>query len=545
MLQFANPAALWLLTLIPPLILLYLLKRRRRDVVVPSVMLWKQVLEDLRANRPFQKLRSQLLLYLQILIVVLITAILSGPRLVESSQLSRRMVLVMDISASMQATDEKPSRFEVAREKLRREMESAAPADEILLLTVGAEASVLQSFTTSRSAVRARLDSLQPEDTAGNWMQLGRVLEPLLKETPVPRVVIASDFSGLPDEMKRKIAFNPLQVGSSGENVAITRVVAEPLPESPEIQQLFYQIRNCGHDARQADVQLFADNQLIDAFSIEVGPDADVDRTANLKVTAPLEIKVHIDPSDALALDNEFVLRLEPSSRMDVQAEYDNPFLIKALGALPSVQISKTGRIRVSKTETADQDEPGIYFVEPPASAPSGRVVEWNSTHPVLRFVDPGLWSLARYGVLAVPADAVVLMETGGGPVAYARETARGRAVVLGFRLEDSNVYSLAGFPVMMQNALLWIYRDLQESMPSLTGPAHLKEGEYDSGTRRGFINFADSRESAIAPGTPAAPSASGVRKMAHTRDLSRWFLLLAISIVIVEWWAFHRRMEL
>src|SRR4051812_41528473 len=101
MIEFANPSALWLLTLIPPLILLYLLKRRRQDLVVASLLLWKQALEDTRAHRPFQRLRSQLLLYLQILILVLITAILSAPRWVERSQLSQRWVLVMDTSASM------------------------------------------------------------------------------------------------------------------------------------------------------------------------------------------------------------------------------------------------------------------------------------------------------------------------------------------------------------------------------------------------------------------------------------------------------------
>lgn len=542
MIEFAHPAALWLLTLIPPLILLYLLKRRRHEVVVPSVMLWKQVLEDLRANRPFQKLRSQLLLYLQILIVVLIAAILSGPRLVESSQESRRWVLVMDVSASMQATDEKPSRFEAAREKLRREIDRAAPADKILLIALGAEASVLQSFTASHSAVRTRLDSLQPEDTAGNWMQLGRVLEPLLRETPLPRVAIASDFSGLPDELKQKIAFDPLQVGKSGDNVGITRAVAESLPESTEVQQLFYQIHNYAHDPRSIDVQLLADDQLIDAFSIEIGPDGAVDRTASLKITTPVEIKIRIDPSDALALDNEFILKLEPSLKMQVQAEYENVFLRKALAALLSVQMSKTGSIRIAKVGNTDQAEPGIYFVEPPDTAPAGRIVEWNSTHPVLRFVDSGLWSLAKYSILVVPADAVVLMETARGPVAYARETEHGRIIVLGFTLEDSNLYELAGFPVMMQNALQWIQQDLQKPLSSLTGPSTPKEGAYNSGNRKGFSNFADSRESAIAPGKTTAFARSGAQKIAQTRDLSRWFLLLAIGIVIVEWWAFHRR---
>ena len=101
MVEFSNVPALWLLTLAIPLVLLYLLKRRRRDVVVPSTMLWKQALEDIRADTPFQKLKSSLLLLLQLLILVLITAILSGPHLVSSASLSRQRILVLDCSASM------------------------------------------------------------------------------------------------------------------------------------------------------------------------------------------------------------------------------------------------------------------------------------------------------------------------------------------------------------------------------------------------------------------------------------------------------------
>ena len=545
MIEFTNPAALWLLTLIAPLVLLYLLKRRRQDVVVPSLMLWKQAMEDLRAHRPFQKLRSRLLLYLQILILVLITAILSGPRLVQSSQQSRRWVLVMDVSASMQATDENPDRFHVARDKLLRVLDQAAPADEVLLLSLGAEASVLQPFTTAHSSAREKLEALEAEDTPGNWQQLARVLEPLMKEAPLPRVVIASDFSGFPAEMQNRIPFDPERVGRQGDNVAITRAVTEPLPGSAEEQQLFYQIQNDSTSSRIVEVDIQADHNVIDAFSMPVAPSGIIDRTTNLTITAPAEIRLRISPADALALDNEFVLHVEPGRRAQVDARYENVFLLKALGALPLVERAHPGEIRIEKTLLQNQTSPGIYFVHAAPASPSGRVLQWNSAHPVLRFVDAGMWSFTRYAVLTPPADATVLIETALGPVGYASERNGERRIVLGFTLEDSNLYRLAGFPVFLQNAIQWIDEDLHSPLPSVTGPEIRKEGAFEMGKSKGYANFADAGESKILPGNPRGLAKSGTQNVPRRRDVSRWFLILALGIVIVEWWAFHRRMEL
>jgi len=103
-------------------------------------MLWKQALEDTQAYTPFQKLRSNLLLLLQILMVVLFTALLAQPYFPQPSKQSRQWILAIDASASMQAEDEAPNRFEVAKKKLRTAMESIGPGDEVMLVAVASEA---------------------------------------------------------------------------------------------------------------------------------------------------------------------------------------------------------------------------------------------------------------------------------------------------------------------------------------------------------------------------------------------------------------------
>src|SRR5437588_7546542 len=107
--QFASPLSLtaWAVLAGVPvgIIALYFLKLRRRPIQVPSTLLWRRSLEDLHVNSLFQRLRKNLLLFLQLLAVILVMLTLAGPRIRGSSSQGERFVLAIDNSASMSASD--------------------------------------------------------------------------------------------------------------------------------------------------------------------------------------------------------------------------------------------------------------------------------------------------------------------------------------------------------------------------------------------------------------------------------------------------------
>ncbi len=102
------------------IIALYFLKLRRRPVRVPSTLLWQRSLEDLHVNSLFQRLRRNLLLFLQLLAVALAMLALAGPQMKGSGATGQRFVLMIDNSASMSATDVAPSRLARAKEAAKK-----------------------------------------------------------------------------------------------------------------------------------------------------------------------------------------------------------------------------------------------------------------------------------------------------------------------------------------------------------------------------------------------------------------------------------------
>lgn len=543
MLSFANPSALWLLLLIIPLILLYLLRRKRTELVVPSVLLWKLAVEDSRAQTPFQKLRSNLLLLLQILIVVLVTAALSEPHLASSYQQSQRWIIVIDSSASMQSSDVKPNRFLQARAELLKLIASLPAPDEIMLIALSSEASILQSFSAQHSLIRSKLESLKPEDLAEDWQQLRLLLDPLLKENPRPRIVIASDFANMPEDIRQGFSFNAVAFGRSNDNVGIIHAVLRGLPENSEVQELFYQIKNWSGIQKNLQVELKMDDSTIDAYDTPLGSGQTLERSVRVSITTPSKVTIQVRPSDFLSLDNDFVIQAEPRKRIPVQVAGANPFVQNALKVIPTVTVTSSAAIVVGTITQTDQA--GIFFTSTKSKGCTGAIVDWNASHPSLRFVNAGLWQLSSCALLTPTESTETLLETEQGPVGYAEHLGKKRRVVLGFLPEQSNIVLLAGFPIFLQNTIEWISEELQPNLPSLTGGQFRYEGPIELYEQTGYVNFENERESNIAPSMPKTGSIVSRNLVQIRRDVSFWFLILLTTVVMLEWYVFHRRIEI
>lgn len=144
------------------LLLLYFLKLKRKPQAVPSTFLWKKSIEDLHVNRLLQWLRKNILLLLQLLVILAALYAVLAPRIHGSQSAGRHYIVMIDNSASMSATDVKPSRLDWAKAEALKEIDASTDADVGMVILFNSTAEIRQSYTNNRDLLRRAVDAIQP-----------------------------------------------------------------------------------------------------------------------------------------------------------------------------------------------------------------------------------------------------------------------------------------------------------------------------------------------------------------------------------------------
>src|SRR2546422_11613247 len=144
--SFLAPAAAILALTLPAIVARYVLNIRRPTRIVPALHLRPNQIRDRQANVPWQRLRPSWLLFLQLLAAAVLVAAAVQPALPAGAALARHSIVLIDASASMQATDVAPSRLEVAKRQVNALIDQLGPTDRMTVITVGSAASIVASL---------------------------------------------------------------------------------------------------------------------------------------------------------------------------------------------------------------------------------------------------------------------------------------------------------------------------------------------------------------------------------------------------------------
>ncbi|MBI3947563.1 MAG: VWA domain-containing protein [Armatimonadetes bacterium] len=492
-----NPLSLlWLLFAVPAILFLYLLKMKRRDRVVSSVLLWSRVIKDVQANTPFQKLRRNLLLFLQILLVLLIAVALSRPFVRVRAPGGKNVALVIDGSASMRATDVPGGRFEEARRQARRMVDGMGRGDQAMVILATARAHPLCPLTGDTDALRRALDAMRPGDTTTNLGDAVALAASLLWKRPDAEIFILSD--GAFEEMSLADRFAPaagadadsgpraarlhyVKIGRRGENVGITALDVRKSLAGAFDYQAFARVRNFGTADRRFALELYRDDSLINAREVSLAPGQAHGEVFGIQGSAVGALRVRLDAADDLAADNAAAVMLEPRRRLNVLlATPGNLFLENALNVDPRVSLAKAapGAVRAS-------DVPRYDIIVLDGKAPSGlpakgrylflgtggeaapveitgqvdqpSFLDWDRRHPVTRFLDLSRVQIARALVARPRPWGQALADSEAGPLLVAGEREGLRSLFLGFDLTQSDLPVRVAFPILLANAIDWL----------------------------------------------------------------------------------------
>lgn len=326
-----------ILAAIPPAILsLYFLKLRRRDVVVPSTMLWKKAIEDLHVNSIWQRLRNNLLLILQLLFMGLLILACLRPGWSGMNRIGERRIYIIDNSASMGATDSAPMRLEVAKAKVRELIQDTASDDVGMVIAFSDRADVRQGFTSDKRRLIDAVESIQVTShmtdarealrAAAGLANPGRTSFEDNKDVQVADAVPATVYLvtdgaigdlGEAEYGKLKIEYVP--VGSvDTPNLGIVGFAVERNEEKTDRLEAFARVINTGSERVDGTASLYLDDSLLDASTLSVDAGQEVGLRFEMQGIDQGKLRLELDHTDALAIDNVAYAAVRPSRQMAV-----------------------------------------------------------------------------------------------------------------------------------------------------------------------------------------------------------------------------------
>lgn len=386
--SFLNLWALWIAAgVVPLLLLLYFLKLRRREQRISSTLLWKRAVQDLQVNAPFQKLRKNLLLLLQLLILVLAILALTRPIVHTSIAEEQRVVILIDRSASMNTSEGGDTRLEQAKEQARRLLRTLNRTGSRWLSFAGAEqqtqamviafadrAVPVSSFTANMGELTELVAAIEPTDERTNLREALQLAEAYIRpparstdamnnqSTPISaappaRLVLISDggMSDLDDTVLRSGTMEIIRVGEARDNVGITRMRSQRNYERPSELSVFVEIENFGPEAVTTDISLFVDDRREEVETLTLSgavdrraagggeqPEDQADAPSRTALSFALlldrgaVLEARLSRDDALGVDDEAYLVVPPPRRQRVLVVTEgNIFLDGALREMP------------------------------------------------------------------------------------------------------------------------------------------------------------------------------------------------------------------
>ena len=593
---------------------LYLHHRRPQRRRVSTLQFWASVQPVAQPRRRW--LREPWALLAQVLFLLFLILALANPRWGLTSE-GRSVVIVLDTSIWSQVRPAGASAWiDTERQEAQRVLDTLPSDDRVLLLPAEADAPPILPFTTDRGALRR---AIAEAPISSGTADIPRALE-MGKATLSGRRrgLLVYIGPGMLDEQQarsleefRAVMENPDDnldlpqflirlVGGEApvQNRGITRLSLRRDAAQPDLWHLLTQLKNYSDTKTSVVLKLSVSGQPLGQRAISLSPG----ELANAENEFTWEkgglLQAEISPSDALEADDRAVVNL-PTFRVIRVAVFPgkSPFPADLLSVLSNnpylstevvtpgmnADVSPDVAIYQGTNLSAQPAFNSIWFLSGPASAASHsvRVVEWNSQHPVTRWVRTHDVSVRNPAVLEMQPNDTILASTEGSPPApliIAREQNGHRLLIIGFNPHNSNFPLQSAFPLLMAGGVEWMTHSVDESAESLStgeldlqGPAtriispsgrdvpfaRKAQDVHLLATETGVYRVVSpSGETNVAVNTPLLPAQRMTLTPPETAriesepfqrpggDLWRWLVLLGMAALWLEWWLYYSGRE-
>ena len=531
--NLAHPTALAWAALGVPIVIFYILKVRQRRVPVSTTLFWQQIFEEKPPRSLWERLRHLLSLLVQLALLGLLVLALAEPFFPWESLRARRLVLVVDNSASMNATDVAPSRLARAKAEGHRVIDRLGARDAMAIIAAGTEPQVACGLTGHQRSLHAALDRIAPSDgptRVKDAVSLGRRL---VADARNRKVIVLTD-AAFPEAAAllgpKEKDVEAVVVGTPAGNTAITRFQARRSLLDPIGYEILATVANHSKAkvACRFEIDLGAD--VVDVVPLELEPGGTWTKVIEKTSADGGRLTARIDRADALMVDNEAWAILPRRAPRPVTLVSDGDlFLEKVLEAIPLVELKRvteppppstaaTSVVTVLHRKVPDPLPGGPLLVVDPG----GGCALWDLGEPLVNPIvtrqdkESPLMAHVRLDNVMMPAarkltlkaKAQVLAESvTGDPLLCAFDRPGGKVLVLTVDLDKSDLPLQTAFPILVSNALAWFtgsQGELRESLASGT-VAEIELPAPDRGQGEWLLRSPDGRSRPLPRGASRA----------------------------------------
>ncbi len=471
------PLALLAAAVVGPLIVaMYLLKLRREERTVSSTFLWQRMVRDVEANAPWQKLRRSLLLLLQLLLMLLLVFALARPYLAAQGISGRNLIIIIDHSASMGATDEPPSRLDAAKAKAFQLIDQLPDGGRATIIAAGGQMEVPAAATSDRRELRRAIEQIRLTNSGGSDFSQALTLAAALaaREEDSEVAIISDGNVTLPQDLRVPATVSYFPVGRSTENVAVSAIALQPGPAG---QTLFVQAANYGQAPTERRLDIYLDGAAFNAYNLTLDPGREQSIIAEIPAQVEV-VEARLAGEDALPADDRALAVSTLGEALNVRLVSDgNRFLETGLSLLPGIRVTTVPTSTTTFTETVAQVPVTILDGVTPQELPPGnllfigplRSTEFFSVtgeieFPVVRPAggdDPILRNVSLSEVSVLKAARIVpgswgrvVVDSDGAPLLVVGERDGRRVAVLAFDLHHSDLPLQVAFPLLLSNLM-------------------------------------------------------------------------------------------
>ncbi len=521
------PAALAFGAIIPIILLFYLMRPKRQERVVGSTFLWRQALQDIQASRPWQRLRITLLLLLQLLAAIVIVLILARPAIFIRGPISGNTIIILQASASMQATDVAPSRFESAKNTISDLIDAMGPDDHISLISMAHTPQVLLTQSQDHVQLHAALQRAHVTNQDADLQQALSLATSLAAGQSNPQALVIGDGHVTNTHQSIPVPFpvRYMSVGTDTPNAAIMALAARSLHGQLTASA---QIGNFSHQSRSLPVELYADNTLVSVQTITLAGGASGSLSWSPLKAGTRILHARIVTQDALKADQEAWAIVGSSLRgRTLLVTKGNTFLKTGLSLQPNVSLFETTPEKYSSAGNYDLTifdgfvpptlpSGNLFFINPPegnylfgsSDKPThvGQISAGNDTANLLASVDLSSIHVIHAAHQLKPALwAQTIISAPETPLLLAGEDDNRRVAVLGFDLHESDLPLQPSFPILLHNLTSWFLPPPVPENAQVT-PGTALTVQVWPGADRVTITAPDNHSTTVVPPFPVTP---------------------------------------